>query len=80
MVNPLDTFTIESNAMGAELDLSWTLPGVLPTNYKVYVFQRSRTDVDQANDIDRYFTNINDLSNYDYKGCFVFDKIETYET
>ncbi|OGU56270.1 MAG: hypothetical protein A2V66_07215 [Ignavibacteria bacterium RBG_13_36_8] len=76
MVNPLSKFVAKANPFGCEIDLNWLLPESLPENYKVYIFQRSKTDVDQEQDIERYFENIDNLTNYNYNGLYVIDWLE----
>jgi hypothetical protein len=75
MVNPLISLTIEASPIGSELDIFWELPATLPTNYKIYLFKKSGSAVPQPI-IDGYFANIDDLTNFDYQGVFVFDKIK----
>ncbi len=74
MVQPLASLNVSANEFGSEIDLLWSLPATLPTNYQVYLFQRSGSDVTQQ-DIDNYFANINNLTNYNYNGLFVFDQL-----
>lgn len=76
MVNPLTRFQAEAHPYGNEVDLVWELPVTLPANYKLYIFQRAGSDVSQVNDIDRYFQNIDDLTNYNYNKCFVHDSLD----
>lgn len=80
MVNPITRFEAVASPFGSEVDLNWDFPVTLPANYKYYIFQRSGSDVDQVNDIDRYFQNINNLTNYNYDGCFVFDQLNPLGT
>ena len=75
MITPLASLEVTAHQLGSELDIYWELPTVLPTNYKVYIFQRSQTDVTQA-EIDDYFANIADLSAFNYNGLFVFDHLK----
>jgi hypothetical protein len=75
MITPLASLEVTAHQLGSELDIFWTLPTTLPTNYKVYIFQRSQTDVTQE-EIDSYFAHIADLSAFVYNGLFVFDKIK----
>jgi len=75
MITPLTTLEVTPHQLGSELDVFWGLPTVLPTNYKVYIFQRSQTDV-TPEEIADYFAHIADLSTFVYNGLFVFDKIQ----
>lgn len=77
MVQPLTDLTIIPHPFGAQLDVYWALPSELPSNYKVIVFKRAHEDVDDTEDIGRYFTDglPTNLLNYDYKKCFVTDNI-----
>lgn len=75
MITPLASLEATAHQLGSELIIYWELPAVLPTNYKVYLFQRSQTDVTQE-EIDDYFDNINDLSAFNYNGLFVFDHLK----
>ncbi len=54
--------------------MAWTLPTETPVNYKVYLFRRAGSDVSEL-EITAYFTNIENLTNYDYNKLFVFDRI-----
>lgn len=78
MITPLAALEVTAHPLGSELDIFWTLPTTLPANYKVYIFQRSQTDVTQA-EIDDYFAHIADLSTFTYNGLYVFDKIKNGE-
>lgn len=75
MVDALTSITLTPGPLGSQIDILWVLPATLPNNYKVYLFKRRGADVDQTNDINRYFTNIADLTNYDYQGLMVFDTL-----
>jgi len=72
MVNSVTTLYVTANAFGGQLDITFDLPATLPTNWKYYMFRRSGTDITQA-EIDSYFTNIQNLANFNYNGLFVFD-------
>ena len=76
MISPLTSIIVEANEFGSELDIFWQLPiaSLLPTNYQVFLFQRSTSDVSQS-DIDSYFSNINNLTNYNYNGLMVWDQL-----
>ena len=75
MVTPLNRFEAEPHPFGNEIDLVWELHSSLPENFKLYIFQRSGTDVNQSEDIDRYFDHIENLTGYDYNKCFVLDNL-----
>lgn len=75
MVNPLQNFSIVASKFGGELIISWKLPSILPASYKVFVFKRSGQDVTQQ-EIDNYFANIDDLSNFNYNGLMVYDSLD----
>jgi len=74
MIQPLTKLLIDISAFGGQLDLSWKLPDELPENFKIYLFQRSKIDITQ-NEIDQYFSCIANLSNYNYNGLMVFDRL-----
>lgn len=78
MVNPIEELLINVNSFGAQLDISFTLPDELPTNWKFFLFKRSGTDV-TPEEIQDYFDNIDDLSSFQYNGLFVFDNIPNDE-
>ncbi len=78
MVPTLEEFKVEAVSFGGELKISWLIPQDAPTNHKVYVFKRSKTDVTQ-DEIDEYFENIEDLSEFDYNGLMVYDRLQTSE-
>ncbi|HRR04727.1 MAG TPA: hypothetical protein P5215_05565 [Bacteroidales bacterium] len=75
MVHPIEQLTIEASIWGNQLTLSWTKPSILPENYKLYVFKRSKIDITEQ-EIADYFANINDLTNYNFNGLYVFEKID----
>lgn len=64
---------IEVNPFGHELDIYWNNE-VLTATEKVYLFRRSGTNVTDQ-EITDYFTNINNLTNYNYNGLMVFDSL-----
>jgi len=72
MIQPIEQLSIYASPFGGELLLTWKLPSVLPASFKIYIFKRSKSDITQE-EIDNYFVNINNLSNYNYNGLFVFD-------
>lgn len=78
MVQPLENFYIIASPFGNELELYWELPAERPTNWKVYIFKRSNTNILQ-DEIDNYFANIDDLSNFNYNGLFVFDNFKSLQ-
>lgn len=65
--------TIYASPFGHQLDISWQ-SGLLQADEKVFVFKRSQNNVSEA-EIESYFDNINDLSNFNYNGLFVFDRL-----
>lgn len=75
MITPLTSLQVIPHQLGSELDLYWQIPTIVPVNYKIYIFQRSQTDVTQA-EIDDYFSHIADLSAFNYNGLFVFDHLK----
>lgn len=75
MVNPIEQLAIEASMWGNKLTISWQLPAVLPNNFKIYAFKRSKIDVSQE-EIDNYFDNIDDLTSINFNGLYVFENIE----
>jgi putative transposon-encoded protein len=66
---------ISASEFGSELDISWELPiGGLPKDSKTFVFKRTGSEP-TIDEIDSYFQNINDLTNFPYRGLFVFDQL-----
>ncbi len=74
MPTPTDTIelSIHASSFGHELDISWNNE-LLQPGEKVFIFKRSQTNVTDE-EIAAYFANIDDLSNFNYNGLFVFDK------
>lgn len=79
MVQPLAELKVVVSSWGSQLNISWQLPDDLPDNYKVYVFKRSKTVVTQQ-EIESYFTKINDLEHFTYNGLFVWDDFGNHIT
>jgi hypothetical protein len=81
MTEPLKKLEIFAHPFGDQVDLSWQLPDSIPTNYQVYIFQRSKTDVTDA-EITAYFTALNagTLNNFTYAGLMVFDQLNNAVT
>jgi len=79
MISSLTDFKVTVSPWGSLLNISWKLPEILPDNYKVYVFKRSRTDVTQE-EIAKYFANIHQLDNYNYNKLFVWDDLSEHIT
>lgn len=74
MVQPLENVRLEVVGFGGELILIWDYPAELPNVFKPYLFKRSKVDVTQQ-EIDSYFENIDDLSQFNYNGLFVNDNL-----
>ncbi|MDQ7815974.1 MAG: hypothetical protein RDU14_03050 [Melioribacteraceae bacterium] len=62
MVNKVTDLSIRASAFGGELILSWTMPTDLPENAKIFIFKRSKIDVQQE-EITDYFSKIDNLIN-----------------
>jgi hypothetical protein len=75
-VTSLEKFEVIAKQFGNQLDILWQTPADRPLSWKVYIFQRSLTDVSQ-DEINNYFTHIDDLTGYNYNGLFVFDKFKS---
>lgn len=65
--------TIYASPFGHQLDVSWKNE-LLQVDEKVFIFKRSLNDVTDV-EIESFFDNINDLSNFNYNGMFVFDRL-----
>lgn len=76
MVEPLQKFEAIARQWGNEIDLIWETKESRPVNWKIYIFKRSGTNVTQE-EIDSYFQSIDDLSDFEYNGLFVFDKFKS---
>lgn len=74
-VTPLVKFEVIAKQFGNQLDLLWETPTTRPTNWKVFIFQRKGANVTDE-EIASYFTNIDNLTGYNYNGLFVFDKFK----
>lgn len=75
-VTPLVKFKVIPKQFGNQLDLLWETPTDRPLNWKVFIFQRKGADVTD-DEITSYFTNIDNLTGYNYNGLFVFDKFKS---
>jgi len=74
MIAPIEQISINPSEWGSQLYISWKLPEELPTVYRLYIFKRSKLDVTNI-EIANYFSHVADLTNYQYNGLFVFDKL-----
>ncbi|MDQ7818671.1 MAG: hypothetical protein RDU14_16720 [Melioribacteraceae bacterium] len=75
-VTALVKFEVIPKQFGNQLDLLWETSTTRPTNWKVFIFQRKGANVTDE-EIASYFTNIDNLTGYNYNGLFVFDKFKS---
>lgn len=60
MVQPIDSFYIYPNSLGSELDLYWSLPDELPSEFAIYLFRKTAEELTNE-DIVTYFYIDNEI-------------------